>query len=112
LNEDEVHMEAHIDFKEDIKLSEFDAILAKIEELVYHKHGINHVNIQPEFDKPAPKNTIEQDCWKQRAKHPKSCRTTNCTKFCDSEAKSLLWNRTVCIRILTIRTKRHSIFWD
>ncbi len=61
LNEDEVHMEAHIDFKEDIKLSEFDAILEKIEELVYHKHGINHVNIQPEFDKPDSKNVIVQD---------------------------------------------------
>ncbi|WP_318343121.1 cation diffusion facilitator family transporter [Flagellimonas baculiformis] len=61
LNEDEVHMEAHIDFKEDIKLSEFDAILEKIEELVYHKHGINHVNIQPEFDKPDSKHVIVQD---------------------------------------------------
>ena len=61
LNEDEVHMEAHIDFKEDIKLSEFDAILERIEEHVYHKHGINHVNIQPEFDKCDSKNIIVQD---------------------------------------------------
>lgn len=61
LNEDEVHMEAHIDFKEDIKLSEFDAILEEIEELVYHKHRINHVNIQPEFDKCDSKNVIVQD---------------------------------------------------
>ena len=61
LNEDEVHMEAHIDFKEDIKLSEFDSILEKIEEHVYHKHGINHVNIQPEFDKCDSKSVIVQD---------------------------------------------------
>lgn len=61
LNEDEVHMEAHIDFKEDIKLSEFDAILGEIEEHVYHKHGINHVNIQPEFDKCDSKSIIVQD---------------------------------------------------
>ena len=61
LNEDEVHMEAHIDFKEDIKLSEFDVILEKIEEHVYHKHGINHVNIQPEFDKCDSKHVIVQD---------------------------------------------------
>ncbi len=61
LNEEEVHMEAHIDFKEDIKLSEFDAILEKIEEHVYHKHGINHVNIQPEFDKCDSKSIIVQD---------------------------------------------------
>ncbi len=51
LNEDEVHLEAHIDFSEDIRLSEFDVILEKIEEEVYHNHGINHVNIQPEFGK-------------------------------------------------------------
>lgn len=61
LNEDEVHMEAHIDFTEDIKLSEFDTILEEIEEHVYHKHGINHVNIQPEFDKCDSKQVIVQD---------------------------------------------------
>lgn len=61
LNEDEVHMEAHIDFKEDIKLSQFDSILEEIEEHVYHKHGINHVNIQPEFDKCDSKSIIVQD---------------------------------------------------
>ncbi len=61
LNEDEVHMEAHIDFTEDIRLSEFDTILEEIEEHVYHKHGINHVNIQPEFDKCDSKQVIVQD---------------------------------------------------
>ncbi|MEZ4809813.1 MAG: cation diffusion facilitator family transporter [Allomuricauda sp.] len=61
LNEDEVHMEAHIDFKDDIKLSEFDIILERIEEHVYHRHGINHVNIQPEFDKCDSKHIIVQD---------------------------------------------------
>lgn len=61
LNEDEIHLEAHIDFKEDIKLSEFDRILEQIEEHVYHEHGINHVNIQPEFDKCDSKNVIVQD---------------------------------------------------
>lgn len=61
LNEDEIHLEAHIDFKEDIKLSEFDTILQHIEEHVYHKHGINHVNIQPEFNKCDSKNIIVQD---------------------------------------------------
>ncbi|HLT33460.1 MAG TPA: cation diffusion facilitator family transporter [Aquaticitalea sp.] len=61
LNEDEIHMEAHIDFKQDIKLSEFDTILEEIEEHVYHKHGINHVNIQPEFNKCDSKSVIVQD---------------------------------------------------
>ncbi|NDV42104.1 cation diffusion facilitator family transporter [Flagellimonas sediminis] len=61
LNEDEVHMEAHIDFVEDITLSQFDTILEEIEEHLYHKHGINHVNIQPEFDKCDSKSVIVQD---------------------------------------------------
>lgn len=61
LNEDEVHFEAHVDFNEDIRLSEFDNILGEIEQVVYHKFGINHVNIQPEFDKPDSKQVIVQD---------------------------------------------------
>ncbi|MEJ2583590.1 MAG: cation diffusion facilitator family transporter [Robiginitalea sp.] len=61
LNEDEVHMEAHIDFVENIRLSEFDQILDDIEELVYREFGINHVNIQPEFNKCDSKNVIVQD---------------------------------------------------
>jgi len=61
LNEDEVHLEAHIDFNEDIRLSEFDGILEQIEEEVYHNYGINHVNIQPEFGKCDSKQVIVQD---------------------------------------------------
>lgn len=61
LNEDETHLEAHIDFNKDILLSQFDEILGKIEELVYHEFGINHVNIQPEFEKCDSKDLIVQD---------------------------------------------------
>lgn len=61
LNEDEVHLEAHVDFNADIRLSEFDTILGQIEDKVYHKFGINHVNIQPEFNKPDSKQVIVQD---------------------------------------------------
>jgi cobalt-zinc-cadmium efflux system protein len=60
LNEEEVHLEAHIDFTEDINLSEFDTILDQIEEVV-HSFGINHVNIQPEFGKCDSKQLIVQD---------------------------------------------------
>lgn len=61
LNEAEIHLEAHIDFNRDITLSEFDAILHKIEDLVFHKYDINHVNIQPEFGKDDAKDIIVQD---------------------------------------------------
>lgn len=61
LNEEELHLEAHIDFERDINLSEFDTILEKIEELVRKEYGINHVNIQPEFGKCDSKRVIVQD---------------------------------------------------
>lgn len=61
LNEQETHLEAHIDFSEDIKLSEFDAILDNVEEMLHNDFGINHVNIQPEFQKDDPKDVIVQD---------------------------------------------------
>ncbi len=61
LNEDEVHLEAHIDFHEDITLSQFDAILQDIEAFVFQNYEINHVNIQPEFGKDDAKEVIVQD---------------------------------------------------
>lgn len=61
LNEKENHLEAHIDFCEDITLSQFDEILIKVEEVLYHQFGINHVNIQPEYKKNDSKDIIVQD---------------------------------------------------
>ena len=61
LNENETHLEAHIDFNKDITLSEFDVILVEIEELLHNKFRINHVNIQPEYNKIGPKDVIVQD---------------------------------------------------
>ena len=61
LNEHEMHLEAHIDFDTDIKLSEFDEILKQIEIRLRSKFNINHVNIQPEFGKCDDKDLIVQD---------------------------------------------------
>ncbi|WP_452221636.1 cation diffusion facilitator family transporter [Lacinutrix salivirga] len=61
LNEEEIHFEAHVDFENNITLTEFDVILNKIEELLYHKFEINHVNIQPEYGKDDVKDVIVQD---------------------------------------------------
>jgi cobalt-zinc-cadmium efflux system protein len=61
LNEDEVHLEAHVDFREDISLSEFDRILERIESEVQLQFGIRHINIQPEFGKCDSKKVIVQD---------------------------------------------------
>lgn len=61
LNEKETHFEAHVDFKNDIKLSDFDLVLNKMEAILLNKFQINHVNIQPEFGKSDSKEVIVQD---------------------------------------------------
>lgn len=61
LNEEELHLEAHLDCAQDIKMSEFNTLLHEIEEVLFEKFGINHVNIQPEFQKADPKDYIVQD---------------------------------------------------
>lgn len=61
LNDDEFHLEAHLDFSEDITLTEFNDILYKIETILHDKFKINHVTIQPEFNKKDPKEIIVQD---------------------------------------------------
>ena len=61
LNEEEIHFEAHIDFYENISLSEFDKILHNVEEVLFHEFEINHINIQPEFGKCGDKDVIVQD---------------------------------------------------
>lgn len=61
LNEDEIHLEAEIDFEEDISLSQFDTILLEVEDILLSEYGINHINIQPEFNKSDNKNVIVQD---------------------------------------------------
>ncbi|QLE01113.1 cation transporter [Galbibacter sp. BG1] len=61
LNDDELHLEAHLDFKEDVTLSHFNKVLEEIETVLHDKFGINHVNIQPEYNKEDPKDYIVQD---------------------------------------------------
>jgi cobalt-zinc-cadmium efflux system protein len=61
LNDEELHLEAHLDCSEDIKMSEFNILLEKIETVLYNEFKINHINIQPEFNKEDPKDYIVQD---------------------------------------------------
>jgi cobalt-zinc-cadmium efflux system protein len=61
LNEHELHLEAHLDCSQDIKMSEFNVLLHEVEDVLYHKFKINHVNIQPEFQKEDSKDFIVQD---------------------------------------------------
>jgi cobalt-zinc-cadmium efflux system protein len=62
LNEEELHLEAHLDCSEDIKMSEFNELLHNIEHVLLDKFQINHINIQPEYKKEEKsKDFIVQD---------------------------------------------------
>ena len=61
LNEHNCHFEAHVEFKENIKLSEFDEICRELEDVLLDKFRINHCNFQPEFDRKESKEIIIQD---------------------------------------------------
>ncbi|MEA1785720.1 cation diffusion facilitator family transporter [Arenibacter sp. GZD96] len=61
LNDHTIHLEAHIDFNQDILLSEFDAVLTTIEETLGREYGISHFSIQPEFGKCSNKEIIVQE---------------------------------------------------
>jgi len=61
LNDEELHLEAHLDCMHDIKMSEFNELLEQIEHVLFDQFHINHINIQPEFEKEDSKDSIVQD---------------------------------------------------
>src|SRR5690606_6644896 len=61
LSDDELHLEAHLDLEEDITTTQFNELLAEIEHLLHNEFNINHVTIQPKFEKKDPKEVIVQD---------------------------------------------------
>lgn len=61
LNEQETHLEAHLDLYENLSISEFDNVLTKVEAILSAEFDINHVTIQPEYQKDDPKDIIVQD---------------------------------------------------
>jgi cobalt-zinc-cadmium efflux system protein len=61
LNDNELHFEAHLDCKENITISQFNAIVSKIEEVLHHEFHISHCTIQPEFETKCTKDFIVQD---------------------------------------------------
>jgi cobalt-zinc-cadmium efflux system protein len=61
LSDDELHLEAHLDLEEDISTTAFNALLLDIETVLHDEFNINHVTIQPEYNKEDPKEVIVQD---------------------------------------------------
>jgi cobalt-zinc-cadmium efflux system protein len=61
LNDKDIYLEAHIEFKIDISLTEFDLICKNIEQLVLDQFKITHTMLQPEFKREDKKMLIVQD---------------------------------------------------
>lgn len=61
LSDKELHLEAHLDLIDDVSITEFDTILQDIETVLHEQYDINHVTIQPEYNKNDPKEVIVQD---------------------------------------------------
>lgn len=61
LNDDELHLEAHIDLNENISVEEFNTVLKQVEKLVSEEFDINHITLQPEYNKQDSKDIIVQD---------------------------------------------------
>ncbi len=50
LDDKQTNFEAHISFKQDLKLSEVNLILHQLEHILQNKFKINHVTLQPELN--------------------------------------------------------------
>lgn len=61
LNDTEIHLEAHLDLKENLSLLEFQELQLQIEQLLWQQFKINHVTIQPEYNRSDEKALIVQD---------------------------------------------------
>lgn len=61
LNDHDCHFEAHIEFKNDVKLSEFDVVCEQVEQILNEKFDIYHANLQPEYKRDDIKEIIIQD---------------------------------------------------
>jgi len=60
LNEHDIMLEAHVDFENDIQISEYELILKKIKSILIN-HQINHITLQPEFSSDCDKGIIGHD---------------------------------------------------
>jgi len=58
LNDKEIHLEAHVDFKENLPLSEVTAVIARIAKELEEHFGISHVTLQAEFESTDHKELI------------------------------------------------------
>ena len=58
LNDHDIHLEAHIDFKENLLLKDVNDITSKIEEYLRTNYHISHITLQAEYDICKNKNLV------------------------------------------------------
>ena len=61
LNDKEIFLEAHIDLKEDIKISETSSVINQIKEVLNERFSITHTTLQIEFDKCDDKSLLKKE---------------------------------------------------
>jgi len=61
LSDKEIHLEAHIDFSRDLKLSKATEITRQVVKLLKDKFEITHAILQPEIGSDDPKQIIVDD---------------------------------------------------
>ena len=61
LTDKEVHFEAHIDLRKDIRVSESQQVVDKVQRLLKEKFDIDHVTLQLEYDRCDDKEIIHQE---------------------------------------------------
>jgi cobalt-zinc-cadmium efflux system protein len=60
LNDDQINFEAHIDFNEDLSLSEVNKSLDQIRDILRQEFNVKHSTLQPEYNHCDKKDLIHQ----------------------------------------------------
>lgn len=61
LTDQQIHLEAHIELDEDLKLSEVDKIRQELNSFLHGEFNIQHITLQFEFDSGHPPQVISQE---------------------------------------------------
>jgi len=61
LSDSEIHLEAHVELKKDLKLSQIKSIQKEIEGFLLADFKVNHVTLQFEYDAAHPPNLIHKE---------------------------------------------------
>lgn len=61
LDDNQIHVEAHVNFQDNISISKVCNILQSLEKDLIEKFGIDHVTLQPEFKRDCDEDLISQE---------------------------------------------------